>query len=584
MSYAAPLAEMRFVLDAVVGLDRVLALPGFEDLSRDLVDAVLEEAARVAGEVLAPLNAVGDRQPPVLRDGAVTMPPGFREAFALWRDGGWNGVPFAPEIGGQGLPWAVAFATNEMWQAANMAFGLCPLLNQGAIEALAEHGSEALKAEWLPKLVAGTWTGTMNLTEPQAGTDLGAIRTMAVPRGDGAWSVTGSKIFITYGEHDLADNIIHLVLARTPEAPAGTRGLSLFLVPKILADGTRNDVACVGIEKKLGIHASPTCTMRFGDAGGAVGWLVGSLHGGIATMFTMMNNARLSVGLQGVAAGDRAFQRARAYAEVRLQGKGLVAGSGTIIDHPDVRRMLLTMRAQTEAARAIAYSAAGAIDVARRHPDSARRAAAAARVDLLTPIVKAWGTDTGIDTASIGIQVHGGMGFIEETGAAQHWRDARIAAIYEGTNGVQAGDLAFRKVARDGGAAMAALIGDLQTIASAIADRPGDAALAIAEGLSGGINALADATRWIVATAPSAADSVAAAAAPYLELAGLVTGGAMLARGAAVAIDRAPEAENSGFLAGKIATARFFADMLLPKAKALAASLPSAHATVLGPV
>ena len=445
MTYAAPLKDMRFVLEHVAGLDQIARLPGGDAADPELVEQILAQAGAFAAEQLAPLNVVGDRQGSRLENGVVRTPEGWREAYRQHVDGGWNSVPFEPDFGGQGVPWLVATAVNEMWQSANMAFALCPLLNMGAVELLSAHGSPEQKSVYLAKMVSGDWTGTMNLTEPQAGSDVGALRTRAVAE-NGHYRIKGQKIFITYGEHDLTENIVHMVLARTPDAPPGSRGISLFIVPKFLPgpDGRpkdRNDLRCVSLEHKLGIHASPTAVMAYGDNDGAIGFLVGEENRGLEYMFTMMNNARLNVGLQGVAIAERAYQQACAYARTRVQGREFGASGKAaavpIIRHPDVRRMLLTMRAATEAARALTYYAFAALDLAKRHPDAAERARHQARVDLLTPVAKAWSTDIGVEVASIGIQVHGGMGFIEETGAAQHLRDARIAPIYEGTNGIQ---------------------------------------------------------------------------------------------------------------------------------------------------
>ncbi|MBI3454119.1 MAG: acyl-CoA dehydrogenase, partial [Rhodospirillales bacterium] len=454
-TYTAPLNELGFVLEEIAGLPRIAALPGYDHATSDLVGQVLEEAGKVASEVLAPLNTVGDRTGSVLENGVVRTPPGFKEAYRQHVDGGWNSVPFDAEHGGQGLPWVVATAIQEMWTSANFAFNLCPLLNLGAVELLQAHGSAEQKRLFLPKMVSGEWTGTMNLTEPQAGSDVGALRTRA-ERADGHYKIIGQKIFITYGEHDFTDNIIHLVLARTPGAPAGSKGISLFVVPKFQVGpdgqmGPRNDLRCVSLEHKLGINASPTCVMAYGDNGGATGYLIGEENRGLEYMFTMMNSARLNVGLQGVSIAERAYQQARDFAHTRMQGYDMAKrgdGPVPIIRHPDVRRMLLVMRANTEATRALAYAAYAALDHADRHPDAAERQRWQARVDLLTPVVKAWSTDTGVEVASLGIQIHGGMGFIEETGAAQHLRDARIAPIYEGTNGIQANDLVFRKLGR----------------------------------------------------------------------------------------------------------------------------------------
>ncbi len=440
MTYAPPTEDMRFLLTDVLGFEH-------PDLDAETISAVLDEAAKLGRDVLAPLNVTGDKHGCVLKDGAVTTPPGFRDAYEQYCAGGWNAVPFDPEHGGQGLPWALAFPIQEMWQGANMAFGLCPLLNQGAVEALQHHGSEDLKQKYLPKLISGEWAGTMNLTEPQAGSDLSTIRTRAERRDDGHFNIFGQKIYITYGEHDFTENIIHLVLARIDDAPEGTKGLSLFLAPKFLEDGARNDVYCTGIEHKLGIHASPTCTMQYGDNGGALGYLVGKENEGLKCMFTMMNNARLSVGLQGVAIAEAAYQKALSYAHERVQGKSFETGKpAPIAEHGDVRRMLSDMRAKVTAGRLMTYYAAINLDKALAGDKEAQAVA-----DLFTPLVKSWCTDMAIDVASTGIQVHGGMGYIEETGAAQFLRDARILPIYEGTNGIQALDFMFRKILRDEG-------------------------------------------------------------------------------------------------------------------------------------
>ncbi|HIJ44924.1 MAG TPA: acyl-CoA dehydrogenase, partial [Rhodospirillaceae bacterium] len=444
-AYAAPLTDMRFVIGELAGLAEIAALPGLGDTSPELVDAILDEAGKFGAEVLAPLNRPGDIAGCGFNEGLVRTPEGFKEAYGQFVEGGWNGLPFDPEYGGHGLPWLVSAAVSEIWNAANMALALCPLLTQGAAEMLIVHGSSELKSRYLRKLVSGEWTGTMNLTEPQAGSDLGQTRCKAV-RKDGRYLISGQKIFITYGDHDLTENIIHTVLARTPDAPPGVKGLSLFVVPKFLLNedgslGERNDLRCLSIEHKLGINASPTCVMSYGDGGGASGFLIGEETRGIEYMFTMMNNARLAVGLEGVAIAERAYQQARDYARARVQGRLLGGGDPApvaIVNHPDVRRMLLFMKAGTEAARALAYHVAASLDLARRHPDEAVRRDRRSQIDLLTPVIKAWCTDTAIEVANTGIQVHGGMGYIEETGAAQHLRDARIAAIYEGTNGIQA--------------------------------------------------------------------------------------------------------------------------------------------------
>jgi 3-(methylthio)propanoyl-CoA dehydrogenase len=455
MTYVSPITEQRFVLDHIVQIDELAQHERYKEATPDLVNAILEGAGQFAAGVWAPLNRVGDTQNPVWTKGAVTMPPGFKDAWKGFIDGGWGTLDCDPHFGGQGLPFAMAFVVLEDLGSANMGFSLCPMLSNGAIEAIHAHGSADQQSTYLPKLISGEWTGTMNLTEPQAGSDVGAVRATATPNADGSYRISGTKIYITFGEHDLTDNIVHLVLARTPDAPGGTKGLSLFLVPKILPDGSANDIHCVSIEHKLGIHASPTAVLSYGDKGGATGWLIGPEMGGMRAMFTMMNNARLAVGLQGVQIAERATQQAVYYAKDRVQnGKA-------IIEHPDVRRMLIRMRALTEATRALAYYAAGQVDRARLGVAGAKQ-----RVDLLTPLVKSYGTDIGCDIASIGIQVHGGMGFVEETGAAQHYRDARIAPIYEGTNGIQAADLVGRKLAGDGGVGLAALIADIRAEAT----------------------------------------------------------------------------------------------------------------------
>ncbi len=589
MTYAAPLAEMQFVLSHVAGLETIAGLPGGEAADRELVAHVLAEAGRLAGEELAPLNGPGDREGSRLENGVVRTPKGWREAYRRYVEGGWNGVPFDPDFGGQGVPWLVATAVQEMWQSANLSFGLCPLLNQGAVELLQAHASPEQKRLFLPKLISGEWTGTMNLTEPQAGSDVGALRTRA-RRENGHYRISGQKIFITYGDHDLTENIVHMVLARTPDAPAGSRGISLFIVPKFLVgpDGAlkdRNDLRCVSLEHKLGIHASPTAVMAYGDNGGAIGWLIGEENRGLEYMFTMMNNARLNVGLQGVAIAERAYQRARAYARERVQGRDAFSrqpDAVPIIRHPDVRRMLLTMKAATEAARALTYYAFASLDLAKRHPDAAERARHQARVDLLTPVAKAWCTDLGVEVASIGVQVHGGMGYIEETGAAQHLRDARIAPIYEGTNGIQAGDLVFRKIGRDGGRSARQLFDEIGALEAELAVAPGDDLPVIGGQLAAGVGSLRRATEWLVAQQAQEPAAAAATAAPYLRLFGTVTGGFLMAK-AALAAQRAIAAGKApGFHETKIATARFYADHFLSAAPALQHPVINGAASVLG--
>ena len=589
-SYSAPLADMQFVIREVAGLEAVRQLPGHDEVTPDLVAAILEEAGRFAEDVLAPLNLPGDVAGSRLENGVVRTPAGFKEAYARFVEGGWNGVVFDADVGGQGLPALISAAIAEILHGANMSFGLCPLLTQGAAELVLSHGSPEIRGVYAAKLVTGEWTGTMNLTEPQAGSDLGGIRTRAVPDDGGEpgrYRITGQKIFITYGEHDFTDNIVHLVLARTPDGPPGIKGLSLFLVPKVLvnADGTlgdRNDVRCVSLEHKLGIRASPTALLSYGDGGGAVGYLVGEENGGIQCMFTMMNSARLAVGLEGVGIAERAYQQARAYARARLQGTRPGKRTGdpvAIVEHPDVRRMLLSMKAQTEAARSLAYYVAACLDMARGHDDPDSRRAFQARVDLLVPVVKGWSTDVGIRVADTGIQVHGGMGYIEETGAAQHLRDARIGAIYEGTNGIQANDLVGRKVVRDGGAAVAALLAD---IGSELTGRDG-AHGAIEAHLAVGADALERATRWIVDTHARDHEAVAAGAAHYLRLLALVAAGWLSARAA----ERASEILLAGggddrHLQGKVVSARFFAEQVLSRAPQLATVIVSGAETVRG--
>ncbi|MBI3507312.1 MAG: acyl-CoA dehydrogenase [Proteobacteria bacterium] len=584
MTYRAPIEEMRFALDAIVGVTALDKTPnGAPDA--DTVAQILEAAGDFAGNELAPLNASGDRAGVWLENGVVRTAPGFSAAYRRFVENGWNSLPFAEAHGGQALPWTLAVAVQEMWQSSNMAFGLCPLLTQGAVELLAHHGNPAQKETYLAKLVSGEWTGTMNLTEPQAGSDVGALKTRALreasadsPLGE-AYRIIGNKIFITYGEHDMTDNIVHMVLARTPDAPPGPKGISLFLVPKFLpapgdGPGPRNDVRCVSIEHKLGINASPTCVMAFGDNGGALGWRIGAVGKGLECMFTMMNNARLSVGLQGVAIAERAYQAARGYALARVQSRELGAaapGPVAIVRHPDVRRMLLDMKAKTEAARALAYSAHLSLDLAAKATSDDTRKFHQARVDLLTPVVKAWSTDIGCDVASTGVQIHGGMGFIEETGAAQHLRDARIAPIYEGTNGIQANDLVFRKLGRDDGAAARAFFSEIAGIEAELAGTADGGDLAtIRTLLAAGRAALETATGHVVGTLKADPRAAAATAVPYLQLFGIVAGGALLAKGAAAAATRlGAGGADATFLEARLIVARYFADHVLAQAPAL---------------
>jgi acyl-CoA dehydrogenase len=573
MTYRAPVADIAFALKNAAGFGPALAEGLYGDLSEDVVDAVLEEAGKFAGDILAPLNAPGDRHGALFKDGAVTTAPGWKDAYRAWTQAGWNGLAAPAQWGGQELPHAVNAACVEMWNSAAMAFGLGPVLTMAGIDALAAHGSDELKRVYLPKLVSGEWMGTMQLTEPQAGSDVGALRTRAERAADGSYRITGQKIFITYGEHDLTDNIIHLVLARLPDAPPGTKGISLFLVPKFLlnADGSlgaRNDARAHSIEHKLGIHASPTCTMVYGDNGGATGYLIGDENRGMACMFTMMNQARLAVGLQGVAIAERATQQALAYARERKQGRasGGQSGSSPIIAHPDVKRMLLTMRALTRAARAICYATAVALDRAQRSPDEAERKAAHERASLLTPVAKAFATDIGNEVTSLGVQVHGGMGYIEETGAAQHYRDARIAAIYEGTNGIQAIDLVTRKLPLSGGATVKAYLSEIRrTVAAVNADN--DSALGwTGIRLQDAVDSLERATEWLLGGQHNDPDTALAGATPYLRLFALAAGGALLAEEALAATRLAG---NGADAAGRIALARFFAENLAVQAGSL---------------
>jgi len=553
MTYTVPIAEQRFVLETIADIEGLARLPGFADATPDLVDAILTEAGKLTGNVFAPLNRIGDTVGAAASDGVVTLPQGFRDAYRQYVEGGWISLGADTEHGGQGLPFVLASAVQEQLTSANMAFSLCMMLSLGAIEALQAHGSEAQKRLYLSKLVSGEWTGTMNLTEPQAGSDVGALRTRAEPAGDGSWRIKGGKIFITWGEHDVAENIIHLVLARTPGAPKGTKGISLFIVPKFLVGddgslGARNDLRCVSIEHKLGIHASPTCTMSFGDNDACVGYLLGDENAGMRAMFTMMNHARVNVGLQGVAIAERAYQGALAFAKERVQ-------SGRIIEHADVRRMLMTVKANTEAIRALAYLNAAAVD--RAHALGDRDAQG--RADLLTPVTKAFATDMGVEMASLALQVFGGMGYIEETGAAQHLRDARIAPIYEGTNGIQALDLVGRKLPQGH---WKPLFAEMRAdIAQLRAHDLG----AMAPYLDDALAALETATVWLAGNSENAAGAT-----PYLRMFGITTGGWLLAKQAIAAAQQlSATSGNADFLSAKIVTARFFAEQILPQATAL---------------
>jgi butyryl-CoA dehydrogenase len=589
MSYVAPLNDMLFVMNELAGLPEVNALPGCEDASPETVEAVLEENAKFCGEVIAPLNVVGDKEPSFWQDGKVTTTRGFKEAFKAFGEAGWQGVQHPVDFGGQGLPKLVATPCIEMLNSANLSFALCPLLTDGAIEALMTAGSDEQKKIYLANLISGKWTGTMNLTEPQAGSDLAMVRTRAVPQGDGTYRISGTKIFITYGEHDMAENIVHLVLARTPNAPEGVKGISLFIVPKFLvnADGSlgeRNDVHCVSIEHKLGIKASPTAVLQFGDHGGAIGTLVGEENRGLEYMFIMMNAARFAVGMQGVGLAERAYQKAVQYARDRVQSRDLAGSSGpvAIIHHPDVRRMLMSMRAQTEAARALAYVTAAAYDAAHHHADERVRKTNQAFYEYMVPVVKGWSTEMSIDVASNGVQVHGGMGFIEETGAAQHYRDARILPIYEGTTAIQANDLVGRKTVRDGGATAKGILDQVRKTEEELCVHAAGDLAAIRKQLAIGIKALDEVVDYMTAHVKSDIKGVFAGSVPYLKLAGVVLGGWQMARAALVADRKLQAGEGDArFYQAKIATARFFADHVLSQAASYRAAIVEGSAGVL---
>ncbi|SOC09996.1 acyl-CoA dehydrogenase [Stappia indica] len=582
--YRAPVSEIAFTLKQVAGLGEVLAHQHHGEVTDDLVDAILEEAGRFAAEEIAPLNVVGDRQGARLENGTVTMPDGWRDTYRSWIDGGWNALTGTPEFGGQDLPTMLHAAALEMWNSASMAFALGPTLTMGAVEALEKHASKDLQETYLAKLISGEWMGTMNLTEPQAGSDLNALRARAERADDGTYRIFGQKIFITYGEHDFTDNIVHLVLARLPDAPAGTRGISLFLVPKFLVNadgslGARNDVRCAGVEHKLGIHASPTCTMIYGDNDGAIGWLIGEENRGLACMFTMMNNARLAVGIQGLGVAELATQQALAYALDRRQGRAAGKtgeGMSPIAAHPDIRRTLLDMQAWTQVARAICYANAHAIDMARLAGDEAARTHWSERAATLTPLAKSFATDIGVEVASLGVQVHGGMGFIEETGAAQHYRDARIAPIYEGTNGIQAIDLVTRKLPLSGGEQFRGLIGELSAVAEAASEAGAEFADA-GDRLAKALASLSDATEWMLtALADGRQQEALAGATPFLRLFGIAYGGAMLLKGALAGRgDASPDA------ARRLLLARYFATSRLAETASLKEQVVSAASAVL---
>jgi len=591
MTYQSPTQDIQFALETLANLEKLATLPGLEDATTDVVAQMIEEGGKFFSDELAPTNWDADQAGCSLENGVVRTYEKFPELYAQYRETGWIGAAYDPEIGGLGLPWAVNAAGQEMLFAANMSFSLCPLLSQGAIEAIEAHGSPDQRAKYLERLVTGEWSGTMNLTEPHAGSDVGALKSRAEPQPDGTYRIFGQKIYITFGEHDMADNIIHLVLARTPGAPAGTKGISLFIVPKFLVNddgslGARNDAKCIKLEEKLGIHASPTCVMQYGDDDGAVGYMIGPENGGMACMFTMMNNARLSVGIQGLGIAERAYQHALAYAKDRVQSAkigGTSKDSVRIIEHPDVRRNLLLMKSQIEAFRGMAYHATSHIDIARRADDRDEAAKAQRRVDLLTPIVKGWGTDIACEIASTGVQIHGGMGFVEETGAAQHYRDARILPIYEGTNGIQALDLIGRKLARDRGRSVDEMMAEMQAVVDALNAADHVTLRAIAARLARAMADLHAASDYLLQTAGENMPSAAVGATPYLTLWGTVAGGWVMAAEALEATRRLADGdENQAFLETKLVSARFFADQLLPRSSGLLEAVRSSTDEVIG--
>jgi butyryl-CoA dehydrogenase len=589
MTYRAPISDMLLSLNHGAGLKAAMEAGHYGDFDADIVAAVLEEAGKFATDVLAPLNKVGDEHGIKLDAGKVTTAPGWPDAYKRWTEGGWNAVSGPEDFGGQGLPIAINAACTEIWSASNVAFGLCPLLTASAMEALDAHGSDELKKIYLEKLVSGEWTGTMQLTEPQAGSDVGALRTRAEKQADGTYRIKGTKIFITYGEHDMTDNIVHFVLARLPDAPAGTKGISLFLVPKFMVNedgslGARNDIFASGVEHKLGMHASPTCTMTMGDHGGAIGFLVGEENQGMRCMFTMMNQARLGVGLEGVGVADRAFQQALAYAQDRKQGRAVGKkgdGSDAIFVHPDVKRMLMQMRALTAAARTICYATAVALDIATRATDAKVRADAAARGALLTPIAKAFSTDIGSEVAYLGVQIHGGMGFIEETGAAQYYRDAKILTIYEGTTAIQANDLVGRKTARDGGQTAKAIAAQIEKTEAELAKSDSPAAAAVLKRLKAARLAFIDVVDFVAGQTKASPNAVFAGSVPYLMLAGNLVAGWQLARSLIIAQDLASRSFDTDFMLAKIATARFYAEHILNKVPGIRDSIVDGAESVM---
>ena len=581
MSYTAPVKDMLFCMEHLANLPQVAQIPGFEDAGLDTAQAVLEECAKLCEGVIEPLNIVGDTDPSSFKDGVVTTTPGFKQAYQQFAQGGWQGLQHPADFGGQGLPKTIGAACVEMFNGSNISFALCPLLSDGAIEALLTAGSDALKATYLEKLVTGEWTGSMNLTEPQAGSDLALVRTKAEPQPDGSYKVFGTKIFITYGEHDMADNIVHLVLARVVGAPEGVKGISLFVVPKFLVNadgslGTRNDVHCVSIEHKMGIKASPTAVLQYGDHGGAIGYLVGEENRGLEYMFIMMNAARYGVGLQGIGVSERAYQRAVQYARDRVQSRpvdGSVAGSAAIIHHPDVRRMLMTMRATTEACRAMAATAAAAYDAAHHHPDAEVRKANAEFYEFMVPLVKGYSTEMSLEVTSLGVQVHGGMGFIEETGAAQYYRDAKILTIYEGTTAIQANDLVGRKTARDGGKNAKDIAAQIAKTESALRASGTAAAQSMAARLQAAREAFLEVVDFVAGKAKASPNALYAGSVPYLMLTGNLVAGWQMGRALLVAQDKLAQGEDVAFMQAKVVTAQFYGEHILSRTASLRDSI-----------
>ncbi len=585
MSYRAPVADMLFVMKELAGLEAVAKLPGFEEAGLDTAQAVLEECARFNEQVVAPLDRAGDTDPSSWKDGVVKTTPGFKAAFRQFAEGGWQGLQHPSQFGGQGLPKTIGAACSEMLNSANLSFALCPLLTDGAIEALLTAGTPDQQQQYIPKMIGGDWTGTMNLTESQAGSDLSLVRTRAEPQPDGSFKLFGTKIFITYGEHDMADNIVHLVLARVTGAPEGVKGISLFICPKVLADGTRNDVHCVSIEHKLGIKASPTAVLQYGDNGGAVAHLIGQENRGLEYMFIMMNAARYAVGMQGIAVAERAYQKAVAYARERVQSRpvdGSMPRAAPIIHHPDVKRMLMTMRAFTEGCRAMALVSAAAYDAAHAHPDKETRQRNEAFYEFMVPLIKGYSTEMSLEVASLGVQVHGGMGFIEETGAAQHLRDAKILTIYEGTTAIQANDLIGRKTARDGGTVARAIAAQIETTEGELARSKSEHAAAVLKRLRAARQAFTDVVAFVVERGKNDPNAVFAGSVPYLMLAGNLMAGWQMARALLVAEQRVAAGEQTDFMRAKVHTARFYADHILSRVPGVRDSIVDGAAGVTG--